>query len=81
MIRKPKGYIIETDIYGCVNEADTNQCCHCGNHFRIIKGSGKKRGFCLKCMQTTCGKLKCDICYPFEKKLEEYEKGKRKILD
>jgi hypothetical protein len=54
--------------------ASTLQCCHCGRHFVSIKGSGKKRGFCLHCNKVTCGNSKCDICIPFEKQLEMMEK-------
>lgn len=56
--------------------AKTRQCCHCGNHFAMIKGSGKKRGWCMKCHSITCGKIECCSCVPFEKKLELYESGK-----
>jgi hypothetical protein len=56
--------------------ATTKQCCHCGNHFVMIKGSKKKRGWCMKCHNITCGKLECCPCVPFEKKLELAEAGK-----
>jgi len=54
----------------------TVQCCHCNGHFLSMRGSGARRGFCMRCMKTTCGKKTCDSCIPFEKKLELYEKGK-----
>lgn len=60
--------------------AHTMQCCHCNRHFVSVKGSGKIRGFCRNCMKITCGKPQCDICVPFEKKLEKYEAGKIKML-
>jgi len=63
-----------------VQAADTIQCAHCGKHFISVRGSGTKRGVCLKCMQVTCGDARCDPCVPFEKRLDEYEKGKRKSL-
>lgn len=56
--------------------ATTKQCCHCGNHFVMVKGSGVKRGWCMKCHAITCGKIECCKCVPFEKKLELYEAGK-----
>ena len=56
--------------------AKTKQCCHCGNHFIMVKGSGKYRGWCTKCHSITCGKYKCCKCVPFEKKLELAEAGK-----
>ncbi len=51
----------------------TKQCVHCGNHFLSVKGSGKKRGWCMKCHGITCGKIECCKCVPFEKKLEIME--------
>ncbi len=57
-----------------VQVATTHQCCHCGGHFTSVKGSGTRRGFCLKCMRVTCGAPECDPCVPFEKKLEMMER-------
>ncbi len=53
----------------------TKQCCHCGKHFMMIKGSGKLRGFCLKCRKITCGCVECCTCVPYEKQIENLEKG------
>lgn len=75
-IRKPGGAIIIDGMH----VADTLRCCHCGKIWIPIVGSGKKRGFCLKCNKVTCGAESCNTCYPFEKKLDDYEKGKLKIL-
>lgn len=55
--------------------ASTKQCCHCGGHFIMKKGSGKLRGYCMKCHEITCGKIECCKCIPFEKKLELVEFG------
>lgn len=67
--KKPSGYII---IDG--NEvARTLQCCHGGEHFISVRGSGIRRGWCLKCQKPTCGKAKCDPCIPFQEKLDLYE--------
>ena len=63
-----------------VQVADTMQCCHCGGHFIPVRGSGTRRGFCLACGQVTCGLPGCDEHMPFEKKLDEYERGKRRSL-
>ena len=56
-----------------IQVASTHQCCHCGGHFQSVKGSGTKRGFCLKCMKVTCGAEQCDPCLPFEKQLAMME--------
>ena len=61
--------------------ADTLCCVHCNRHWIVQRGSGITRGFCTNCMGPTCGHKKCDGCYPLEKKLEDYEKGKIKILN
>jgi hypothetical protein len=67
---------IITDLNTGSVVATTKQCCHCGNHFISKKGSGKMRGWCTKCSAITCGKIKCCVCVPFEKKLELAEAGK-----
>lgn len=59
-----------------IEVASTKQCCHCGNHFLSVQGSGIRRGFCTRCMAMTCGNHACDCCMPFEKKLDLFEKGK-----
>jgi hypothetical protein len=69
--KKPSGAFIVDGV----EVAHTMQCCHCGAHFVSIKGSGKIRGFCLKCMKVTCGRPECNICIPFEKKLEAIEQN------
>lgn len=60
--------------------ADTLKCVHCGHVWIPIKGSGRVRGWCNHCHGVTCGSEKCNKCYPFEKQLDDYEKGKLKIL-
>lgn len=55
---------------------DTCQCVHCGAHWLWIKGSGRKRGWCINCQGFTCGTRACDPCVPWEKKLDLYEAGK-----
>ena len=72
--RRPKGHIIITPEFGPQIEFDTLQCVHCGRHWEVVPGSGRKRGWCLKCNGPTCGAQKCDECYPFEKQIEDAEK-------
>lgn len=52
----------------------TLQCCHCGGHFVSVKGSGARRGYCLRCGGVTCGSPACDTCKPHEVQLLEMEK-------
>jgi hypothetical protein len=61
-------------------QLDTLQCCHCQRIWVVQPGSGKRRGFCLKCNQVTCGSEACGECVPFEKKIELYEAGKIRTL-
>lgn len=74
--RKASGYIFLNGI----EVAATRQCCHCNKHFLSVKGSGLKRGFCMRCMKVTCGSPDCDACIPFEEKLNQYAKGMRDTL-
>lgn len=65
------------EIVDGIEVGATQQCCHCGNHFRPMK---KFRAFCRNCMQPTCGNPMCDVCIPFLAKLEQYEKGIIKVI-
>lgn len=52
-------------------------CCHCGRHWQYQVGSGRLRGFCLRCNDITCGPL-CpvgDNCVPVQQFLENLERG------
>lgn len=53
--------------------AHTHQCVHGGEHFEVVKGSGKRRGWCGRCGGPTCGAPVCDPCVPFEVQLEFME--------
>jgi hypothetical protein len=53
--------------------ADTLQCVHCSGHWISVTGSGKRRGWCLHCKGPLCGSHRCDICIPFESRLEGWE--------
>ena len=68
---KPSGFIF---IDG-QEVAETLCCVHCRSHWVPVKGSGKVRGFCRKCMGPTCGSKSCDTCVPFEKRLEQIERN------
>lgn len=60
--------------------ADTVKCVHCGHNWIPIKGSGKERGWCLKCNGPVCGDHDCFEHKDFRQKVDEYEKGKLKTL-
>ncbi len=71
---RPAGYIALFGPSGGTVEGETLQCVHCAYHWQIIPGSGRQRGFCLKCNGPTCGKGKCYECMPQEKWLEMMER-------
>jgi hypothetical protein len=74
-VRKPHGnFSIVDPALPSVLEGDTLRCCHCGAHWVPIKGSGRKRGFCMKCMDVTCGSFQCMECLPHDKMLDLIEK-------
>lgn len=59
-------------------QAATMQCCHCGQHWIVQPGSGRQRGFCMRCNKTTCGP-NCPAgqeCVPHEQYLENLEHGR-----
>ena len=79
--RKENGTLIITGEFGAPQELATKQCCHCGKHWVTKPGSGAIRGFCPKCDDHVCGDINCVTrCYPYEKQLEDYEKGKLLVL-
>lgn len=75
--KKPSGHIL---MDGNVI-ADTKQCGHCHKHVLSVRGSGITRGYCMKCNSWLCGAPECvSYCYPFEKRMEDFEKGKTEVL-
>jgi len=70
------GYATWTGGDGKDVERDSLQCCHCGKHFWVTPGSGKRRGFCTRCAQVTCGSEICDACVPQEQMLDNKARGK-----
>lgn len=67
--RKPSGHFFMDGE----EVADTLQCCHCNAHIAFTGDSSV--GMCRGCMKPTCGKPRCEErCFPFEKRLDLYEK-------
>lgn len=79
--RNPSGYTVSLNADGSTIETDTHQCCHCSKHFDVVKGSGKIRGFCSKCMKVTCGAPQCNEHFSFEERMDLFEKGLINRLD
>lgn len=63
-----------------VQVASTHQCSHCSQHFVMVPGSGRVRGFCTRCQALTCGAAACMPCVPAEARLEHAE-GKKTRYD
>jgi len=69
--RRPSGAILVDGQ----QVADTLQCVHCGGHFVMIRGSGRRRGFCTLCHGITCGSAGCVACVPTEQWLDQVERA------
>lgn len=70
---RPHGIAFTVDPEtGAMIEVETKQCCHCGLHWEVVPGSGKVRGYCMKCNGWFCGPHCCE-CVPIEKQLEIME--------
>ena len=75
MPREHGGLIVDGKQVG-----STLQCPHCGGHFLIVPGSGKRRTFCMRCHAITCGAPSCDPCIPLEARLE-FKEGTKTSYD
>ena len=77
-VRRASGYFVATGPAGTEDEGETLMCVHCQKHWRVEPGSGRKRGFCLRCAGPTCGAEPCEAkCVPFEKVIEDQERQAR----
>lgn len=74
-VLRPNGYMVSTSPEEGIVEADTLQCVHCGCHWTVEPGSGKRRGYCSRCNGPVCGS-KCKACIPAEQQLENMEQGR-----
>lgn len=72
-LRKAAGHTHSIGLDGKVYETDTHQCCHCDKHFDFIKG--ETYAFCQYCMKVTCSSKECREHFPFEERMELFEKG------
>lgn len=80
-VLRPAGTLHIYDCDGPEQTFDTVQCCHCQRHWVYVPGSGRKRGFCLKCNGITCGEPACDACVPVEQRLENIEAGRDPLAE
>lgn len=71
--RRPAGEFIEVQDGRVIREGQTLRCIHCGGHWEIRPGSGRRRGFCFHCNGPTCGQRGCDTCESHEARLARME--------
>jgi len=63
-VRRPAGYVRIDSPDGPPVERDTLQCVHCEKHWLVMPGSGRKRGWCMRCNGPSCGAKECMECRP-----------------
>lgn len=74
-ISSPHGAFWSTDDYGGITEADLLTCAHCQYTWRVVPGSGRRRGWCRRCNGPLCGKPKCMAgCLPIAEQIEIYDR-------
>ena len=70
-VPRPAGYVYRERDDGLVQEFDLLQCIHCQYTWRVVRGSGRQRGWCLRCAGPVCGHPRCmRECVHFERRLE-----------
>ena len=74
-------YQIITGPSGPAMEEDQVACVHCRHPWVIKPGSGRKRGWCLKCHGITCGTGACDVCIPYEDRFDLKYTELRRLRD
>mgnify|MGYP000849606095 CR=1 FL=1 len=72
---RPNGWLIGDFGDGHTVEYETVQCVHCGMHFPLMPGSGKIRGYCMRCAGPVCSPA-CAECIPTDRLLYCLETGK-----
>lgn len=75
--REAAGVLIISGPEGEENR-DTIRCQHCGAHWVPERGSGRVRGYCMRCQGVTCGAEPCERgCVPYEQMIERIEAAGR----
>ena len=79
-LRHRGGYAVITPMADGVvqEEYDTFQCGHCNSHFRLAKKGPKEIALCVLCHEPRCRREACQVCIPFEARLEAME-GRRRF--
>lgn len=65
---KSKADIEETSLEtgNIVMSGEMLQCVHCQHNWIVCRGSGRHRGWCMKCGGPTCGSKACETCIPLD---------------
>lgn len=82
---RAQGYLTIVEPDKATIEIDTFTCSHCNSLKKVPLGLVNQAPFCTKCMSRICKRcyavaVQTGECTPFEKKLEEYERGIRRSL-
>lgn len=62
---------------GAEVQSDTAQCQHCSYTWQHTPGSGKRRGWCLRCHGFVCGRPCCEArgCVSKEEEMDQMSRG------
>ena len=73
---RPSGYFSTFNVEsGKKIEGETRQCIHCQYTWIYQPGSGRKRGWCIRCQGLLCGQYNCmKYCINVEQRLKGQEK-------
>jgi hypothetical protein len=74
-LRRPHGHFERTGPYGEIEQGDTISCVHCRRHYESRVGLDRQLGWCGRCMGPTCGRTECQVCVPYEQRLDNCDAG------
>ena len=66
--------VVSLETGRVLQEGQTLSCCHCQRTWAVRPGSGRQRGWCLRCNAPTCGGPACLTCLPWERQMEIMER-------
>ena len=66
--------VVSQETGRATDEGQTLSCVHCQRTWVVKPGSGRARGWCMKCNGPTCGGQACQTCVPFERQLAIIER-------
>ena len=84
MLVVPKHSILHPAGVGILNDPDLSherqidfkQCVHCQTVWKVQPGSGRLRGFCMRCNGPICGPSCMECRGPWEQQNEDIEAGR-----